>query len=90
LPSVSFLQIESGLLCAFPVFGHISIATYFRVLLPSLLPPLLERVLFIDSDLVIDGSLEKLWTTPIDGYAMAAATDRNLDMQRVRLDPAPD
>ena len=90
MPSVSFLQVESGLLCAFPVFGHISIATYFRVLLPSLLPPLLERVLFIGSDIVIDGSLEKLWTTPIDGYAMAAATDRNLDMQRVGLDLAPD
>jgi lipopolysaccharide biosynthesis glycosyltransferase len=90
LPSVSFLQVESGLLSAFPVFGHISIATYFRLLLPSLLPPLLERVLFIDSDIVIDGSLEEFWTTPIDGYAMAAVTDRNLDMQRVRLDLAPD
>jgi lipopolysaccharide biosynthesis glycosyltransferase len=72
------------------VFGHISIATYFRLLLPSILPPLLERVLFIDSDIVINGSLEEFWTTPIDGYAMAAATDRNLDTQRKRLGLAPD
>lgn len=90
LPSVSFLQIEPGLLSAFPVFGHISIATYFRLLLPSILPPLLNRVLFIDSDIVINGSLQKFWQTPIDGYAMAAVTDRNLDMQRQRLGLADD
>jgi lipopolysaccharide biosynthesis glycosyltransferase len=72
------------------VFGHISIATYFRLLLPSILPPLLERVLFIDSDIVINSSLEEFRTTPIDGYAMAAATDRNLDTQRKRLGLAPD
>jgi lipopolysaccharide biosynthesis glycosyltransferase len=90
LPSVSLLQVEPELLRDFPVFGHISIATYFRLLLPSILPPILKRVLFIDSDVVINGSLQDLWHTPMKGYAMAAVTDRNLDMQRERLDLAPD
>jgi len=90
LPSLSLLQVEPELLKAFPVFGHISIATYFRLLLPSILPPLLERVLFIDSDIVINGSLGKLWETSLDGHAIAAVTDRNLDMQRQRLGLAPD
>jgi lipopolysaccharide biosynthesis glycosyltransferase len=90
LPSLSLLQVEPELLSDFPVFGHISIATYFRLLLPSILPPLLERVLFIDSDIVVNGSLRELWDTRMDGHAMAASTDRNLDMQRRRLGLAPD
>ena len=64
LPSVSFLQVEPDLLSGFPVFGHISIATYFRLLLPSVLPPILDRVLFMDCDVVVNGSLHELWTTP--------------------------
>jgi len=90
LPSVSLLQVEPDLLSDFPVFGHISIATYFRLLLPSILPPILKRVLFIDSDVLINGSLRELWHTPMKGHAMAAATDRNLEMQRKRLHLAPD
>lgn len=90
LPSVSLLQVEPDLLSGFPVFGHISIATYFRLLLPSILPPILDRVLFVDSDIVIADCLHDLWTTPFEGHAIAAVTDRNLEMQRQRLGLAED
>ena len=86
LPSVSLLQVEPRLLSHFPVSGHISIATYFRLLLPSILPPIINRALFIDSDIVINGSLRELWETPLGGHSLAAVTDRNLDMQRERLE----
>ena len=39
---------------------------------------------------MINGSLQDLWNTPMEGYAMAAVTDRNLDMQRQRLNLEPD
>jgi len=90
LPSVSLLQVESDLLSDFPVFGHISIAAYFRLLFPLILPPILKRVLYIDSDIVINGSLQELWDTPLEGHAMAVVTDRNIEMQRKRLDLAED
>ncbi|MCX5951152.1 MAG: glycosyltransferase family 8 protein, partial [Cyanobacteria bacterium] len=86
LPSVSLLQVEPRLLSHFPVSGHVSIATYFRLLLPSILPPILNRALFIDSDVVINGSLRELWETPFEGHSLAAVTDRNLDIQRERLE----
>jgi lipopolysaccharide biosynthesis glycosyltransferase len=86
LPSLSLLQVEPRLLSSFPVSGHISIATYFRLLLPSILPPVINRALFIDSDVVINGSLRELWETPFEGHSLAAVTDRNLDMQRERLE----
>lgn len=86
LPSVSLLQVEPRLLSHFPVSGHISIATYFRLLLPSILPPIINRALFIDSDVVINDSLRELWETPLGEHSLAAVTDRNLDMQRERLE----
>jgi lipopolysaccharide biosynthesis glycosyltransferase len=85
LTSVSLIQVDSSLLGEFPVFGHISIATYFRLLLPSVLPLLISRVLFLDSDIVIIGPLDELWNTAMNNYPVAAVTDRNLDMQRKRL-----
>lgn len=85
LPSVSLIQVNPAMLSGFPVFGHISIATYFRLLIPSLLPPILNRVIFLDSDIIINNSLDALWTTVMDGQPVAAVSDRNLDQQRSRL-----
>ena len=90
LPSASLIQVNSSLLNEFPVFGHISIATYFRLLIPSVLPPILKRALFLDSDIVIQDSLNDLWHTPMEGMPVAAVSDRNLEMQRKRLGMAVD
>jgi lipopolysaccharide biosynthesis glycosyltransferase len=90
LPSVSMIQVDPTILANFPVFGHISIATYFRLLIPSLLPPLLKKAIFLDSDIVINGSLDDLWDTPMGGLPIAAVSDRNLEQQRKRLGMSPD
>jgi lipopolysaccharide biosynthesis glycosyltransferase len=84
------IQVDPGMLADFPVFGHISIATYFRLLIPSLLPPLLNKVIFLDSDIVINGPLDSLWATDMAGQPIAAVSDRNLDQQRRRLGMAAD
>lgn len=75
LPSVSFLQANPNSLVGFPVSGHVTISTYFRLLLPSLLPAGLQRVLFIDSDAIITDSLQDLWTLPLEGNALAAVPE---------------
>lgn len=46
---------------------------------------LVDRVLFLDSDIVICDSLEPLWNIPTNNYPLAAVSDRNLDIQRARL-----
>lgn len=90
LPSLSMIQIDHSVLQGFPVFGHISIATYFRLLMPSMLPSIFDRVLFLDSDIIISDSLTDFWTMDLQGLPLAAATDRNLDMQRQRLNMGAD
>jgi lipopolysaccharide biosynthesis glycosyltransferase len=78
LPSVSFLQADPSVLEGFPVTGHITVSTYFRLLLPVLLPAGLHRAIFIDSDTIITSSLRELWETPLEGKALAAVADHRL------------
>lgn len=58
--------------CPIKATDHLSIATYYRLLIAELLPTQLDRVLYLDCDIVIDGSLKELWNTLLEGYALAA------------------
>jgi lipopolysaccharide biosynthesis glycosyltransferase len=54
--------------------GHVSIATYYRVLLPKIFPNL-EKILYLDSDVVVTAPLDVLWSTDINNYYAAAIQD---------------
>jgi hypothetical protein len=47
--------------------------TWAKIQMLDLLP--IERVLYLDADLLIRGDITSLWHTNIDGYAVAAAQD---------------
>ncbi|MBW4598123.1 MAG: glycosyltransferase family 8 protein [Calothrix sp. FI2-JRJ7] len=51
------------------------LATYFRLLAPELLPTQLNRVIYLDSDLVVEGSLAKLWEEEFDDCPALAVQD---------------
>jgi lipopolysaccharide biosynthesis glycosyltransferase len=78
LPSISFLHANPEPLQGFPVNGHATVATYFRLLLPVLLPGGVDKVIFIDSDTIITDSLDDLWKTPLNGKALAAVPEHRL------------
>jgi lipopolysaccharide biosynthesis glycosyltransferase len=61
-----------------PLFGHISIATYFRIFLAEVLPKTLDKVLFLDSDMIIRKGIRWLWETNLEGYSHAAAINPGL------------
>lgn len=52
--------------------SHISIATYYRLFVTSLLPEYIEKAIYLDCDMVILGSLKGLWETDIKNYALGA------------------
>jgi len=64
LPGLSFLQASPKPLIGFPVSGHGSVAAYFRLLLPAILPMSVERFIFIDADTIVFDSLSPLWKLP--------------------------
>ena len=52
-----------------------SLATYYRLFLPTLLPEAVEKVIYLDCDSLIDNSLSDLWNTNIEGYDIAGVLD---------------
>lgn len=57
-----------------PKDEHFSIETYFRLMMPELLNQI-DRVLYLDVDIIIQGSLSGLYDMDLDGSIMAVCQD---------------
>lgn len=55
--------------------AHISRVTCARLLMAEVLDASLERVLYLDSDVLVMGSLCPLWRTPLHGAVLGAVVD---------------
>ena len=64
---------DPGLLADVPVYGHVTVSSYFRMLLPEMLDS--DRVIYLDSDTLVRRDITDLWNVPIDGHALLAAQD---------------
>ncbi|MGG6282955.1 glycosyltransferase family 8 protein [Leptolyngbya sp. AN03gr2] len=65
-------EIDGKQFSSFKLSAHFSIAAYFRLLAAEVLPSDLDRVLYLDSDLVVTSSLAELWSLDISEYPIAA------------------
>jgi lipopolysaccharide biosynthesis glycosyltransferase len=84
-----FVKIDDSFLSEAPVTHHISIATYYRLSLDSLLPEDVEKVLFLDADLLIRGSVRRLWDTDLTDKALAATIAAGMDSYAEELSLKP-
>ncbi len=57
-----------------PTEGFTGRATWYRIFLPELLPGV-ERVLFLDADIIACDALDELWETDLEGAYLAAVTN---------------
>ncbi len=53
----------------------LSIASYYRLLLPSLLETKIEKVLYLDCDIIVLGDVSPLFSLDLAGYGVAAVED---------------
>ena len=58
------------------VDGHASIANYYRLLAPQVLPLNIDKALYLDSDIIVRRSLTDLWNVDLADHALAAVEDR--------------
>ncbi|RYE26291.1 MAG: glycosyltransferase family 8 protein [Sphingobacteriales bacterium] len=70
---VNMITVKPADLGNVKVDGHISIATYYRLLIGELLPQDCDKVMYLDCDMVIVGSLLPFWNTTITGDNIVAA-----------------
>lgn len=66
--------VDASWLDGLPNPGVYSWAAYLRLFSASLLP-FLDKVLYLDADVIIAGSLQDLWNMDIAGYSCAAVYD---------------
>ena len=50
-------------------------ATYYRLFLTDILPKDIDKILYLDGDIIVRHSLLSLWNTDLTGYAVAAVND---------------
>lgn len=75
----SIIAISHSAIRDAPVTHHISLATYFRLFIPETLPTELDRVLFIDSDIIIRHNIRSLWEIDLDGCTHAGSIAAGMD-----------
>jgi lipopolysaccharide biosynthesis glycosyltransferase len=59
--------------------GHIGISAYYRILIPELLPQDIEKVLYLDCDIIIRGNLRALWNQEINDNYLLAVQDMGIE-----------
>lgn len=89
---IEFIQVDDNLFKDIKVPSacwHISKQTYYRYLIPELLPNL-DKCLYLDSDIIVASSLNKLWNIELGDNYVAAVEDLcwecEIERQKFRLD----
>ena len=54
---------------------YITKAAYYRLFLTELLPQTIDKILYLDSDVIVRDSLSELWNVDITNYALGVVTD---------------
>jgi lipopolysaccharide biosynthesis glycosyltransferase/predicted O-methyltransferase YrrM len=75
--NIEFIEINKTLIDNCPLSSacaHVSKATYYRFLIPTLKPEL-QKSLYLDCDIVVEGSLRDLWDTFLADSYIGAVED---------------
>lgn len=79
-PQAKFLWVDAPPhLQNFPGRGYVSRATYLRLCLPELAPPEVQKVLYLDCDLVVCRDVRPLFALDLGGRAIGAVFDYWID-----------
>jgi lipopolysaccharide biosynthesis glycosyltransferase len=72
---LSLISIEDSFLQGLFVSYHIARVAYARLLMGELLPPEIDRVIYLDCDLIIRGDLSDLWNVNLEGKTVVAVRE---------------
>ncbi|MGI8549375.1 MAG: glycosyltransferase family 8 protein [Dehalococcoidia bacterium] len=71
---VTFHRVNDSWTEGFPIKGFTRKATWYRICLDALLPAV-QRVIWLDVDLLVLDSLRPLWDTSLNGHVLGAVTN---------------
>ena len=85
---IEFVNIDENLFEEYKkvkTHAYITLSTYYRLKLPTLLPNI-NRIIYFDCDFVVNSSLLELFNTDLGEYPIAGVKD--IDLKKVRSNPS--
>lgn len=73
--TVEFIAVQEAQFKNVYLSGHVSKAAYFRLALADIMPDDIEKVIYLDVDLLVYDDVKNLWQNDIKKYALAAVPD---------------
>jgi len=70
----SFINIDDSVFSKIPLKGY-HVSGCYRLLIPEILPSSVEKIIYLDSDLILNIDIKKLWDINIDSHLLAAVID---------------
>lgn len=78
---ITWIKLDDAPFADLPSYGHLTVPTYYRLLITEVLPKHFDKAIYLDSDMVVTGDLEQLWNIDIgDNYVLAVQDDNQLYM----------
>lgn len=84
------IRVDKNIFADAPIVKHYSVEMYYRLLAYEFLPKDLERILYLDPDILVINDLKDLYEENIDGYLYAAAYHdfgKLKEINKIRLKP---
>ena len=81
---INFVQIDESLFEDFrgiTTHTYVSLPTYYRLKMPSLLPQI-DRIIYFDCDVIVEHSLKDLFNVEMSDYPLAGVLDVKKKMQK--------
>jgi lipopolysaccharide biosynthesis glycosyltransferase len=81
---IKYLTIDQTLYDGFILTHHLTQETYHRISIPELLEKDIEKVIYLDSDIIIKEDITRIWDINIDHYFLAAVIDAWQGVKKLR------
>lgn len=73
---IHFITVNNSDFEDFPIYiDYLSVATYSRLRTADYLPKNLDKIIYLDTDILVNDSLLPLWNTNLDDFPIAACED---------------
>lgn len=70
--TLELLRLDESIMKSFKITHHVSLATYYRLFIPNLLPKETDKILYLDSDMIILDDISPLWALNLENCYGAA------------------
>jgi lipopolysaccharide biosynthesis glycosyltransferase len=72
---LEIIKIDGSVVKDFRITHHITTATYYRILFPALVDAALDRIIYLDIDIIVKGPILPLWKVAINNSVIAAVAE---------------